>query len=155
MKNKYLELVSLIQSAYGKYRRRIDRELELLGIDDVSNIQASLLFLIGAQQAPVIQAKIQGRYLGFNISNIIAGLVKNQYVYRERYSNDQRVNTISLTDKGLRLWHSLKEMHDRDIDLQQEAEHDLQHSIWTLRQFEEFWIEQLLEGLTSNPRPLD
>src|SRR5690348_9491080 len=135
----------MVESVNRNYHRRIKEELDRLGLDDINAVQASLLFHIGEEKIEVGQVRSRGNYLGLNTSYIIKSLVENQYLCHERSSYDSRVRQVWVTDKGRWLSACLRDMHDRDIAVPGGGETDLDHDLWTLRQIEQFWIDQELD----------
>jgi DNA-binding MarR family transcriptional regulator len=143
MTNAYLEVISLVERLHRHFLEVVKLELEGLGIHDINNIQALMLFNIGGAEMTVGELTLRGCYLGSNVSYNVKKMVENDYLMQERSVHDRRSIHVRLTDKGRGLCDQLSEMHKRHVELLEQTpikEDDLQASIVTLRRLERFWV---------------
>ena len=118
-------------------------ELEGLGIHDINNVQAMLLFNIGDAEMTVGELTLRGCYLGSNVSYNVKRMVENDYLAHQRSVHDRRAIYVRLTEKGIKLRDSLTAMHRRHAEMLSQAAmsaDDLQAAGVTLCRLEHFWI---------------
>ena len=143
MNNLYLEVISLVERLHRQFLEVVKLELEGLGIHDINNVQAMMLFNIGDAEMTVGELTLRGCYLGSNVSYNVKKMVENGYLMHERSVHDRRSIHVRLTEKGGRLRDALSEMHRRHGDMLSQAAlagEDLQATGVTLRRLERFWI---------------
>jgi DNA-binding MarR family transcriptional regulator len=143
MNNLYLEVISLVERLHRQFLEVVKLELEGLGIHDINNVQAMMLFNIGDAEMTVGELTLRGCYLGSNVSYNVKKMVENGYLAHERSVHDRRSIHVRLTDKGGRLRDALSAMHHRHGDMLSQAAlagEDLQATGVTLRRLERFWI---------------
>jgi DNA-binding MarR family transcriptional regulator len=148
MIGRYLEVISLIERVHRSYLGLIAAELDQIGSKDINSVQALILLNIGSIKIAINEVRTRGNYLGSNMSYIIKNLLGNGYLLHERSPHDRRVVVIWLSDKGRALCDRLTEVHDRHVGsmLSEPGCHpDLDRTVWTLRQIEQFWIDRELE----------
>ena len=68
MKSAYLESIALIERLHRRFLDVVRAELERLGILDLNNVQALILFNIGADEYTVGELTQRGYYLGTNVT---------------------------------------------------------------------------------------
>src|SRR5436853_7328194 len=68
VKNQYLELVSLIERLHRRFLDLVQIELTARKIDDLSGVQAMILFNIGDAELTVGEMTARGCYHGSNVS---------------------------------------------------------------------------------------
>ena len=143
MNNLYLEAISLVERLHRQFLEVVKLELEGLGIHDINNVQAMMLFNIGDAEMTVGELTLRGCYLGSNVSYNVKKMVENGYLAHERSVHDRRSIHVRLTDKGGKLRDALGEMHRRHGDMLSQASlsaDDLQVAGVTLKRLERFWI---------------
>jgi len=143
MSNGYLEVISLIERLHRQVLEVIKLELDRLGMHDINNVQALMLFNIGEAEIYVGELMSRGYYLGSNVSYNVKKMVENGYLVQERSVHDRRSIHVRLTDKGRELRDRLSGMHRRHIEMLGQTtitEGDLQNVVTTLRRLERFWI---------------
>jgi DNA-binding MarR family transcriptional regulator len=143
MNDLYLEVISLVERLHRQFLEVVKLELEGLGIHDINNVQAMMLFNIGDAEMTVGELTLRGCYLGSNVSYNVKKMVENGYLMHERSVHDRRSIHVRLTEKGGRLRDALSEMHRRHGDMLSQAalvSDDLQGAGVTLRRLERFWI---------------
>jgi DNA-binding MarR family transcriptional regulator len=147
MIESYLEVVALIERLHRNYRNLVREGLDRIGSHDINSVQALILFNIGDVKIAVNEVRTHGNYLGSNTGYIIKKLIENGYLLHERSAQDRRSVDLRLSDKGRALCARLREIHDRHNGIIPEPDHgpDLDRTVWTLRQIEQFWIDRELD----------
>jgi DNA-binding MarR family transcriptional regulator len=142
MNDLYLEVISLVERLHRQFLEVVKLELEGLGIHDINNVQAMMLFNIGDAKMTVGEITLRGCYLGSNVSYNLRKMVENEYLTHERSVHDRRSIHVRLTEKGGKLRDALSEMHRRHGEMLPPAlaPADLQATGVTLKRLERFWI---------------
>jgi DNA-binding MarR family transcriptional regulator len=143
MDHPYLEVISYVERLHRQFLEVVKLELERLGIHDINNVQAMMLFNIGDAEMTVGELTLRGCYLGSNVSYNVKKMVENGYLAHERSVHDRRSIHVRLTEKGIKLRDSLTVMHRRHVEMLSRAAlsaDDLQAARVTLRRLERFWI---------------
>src|SRR6202030_2908976 len=117
MTNAYLEVISLVERLHRHFLEVVKLELEGLGIHDINNVQAMMLFNIGDIEMTVGELTLRGCYLGSNVSYNVKKMVENKYLLHERSAQDRRSIRVRLTERGMKLRDSLTVMHQRHAEL--------------------------------------
>ena len=154
MNNQYLEVISLVERLHRQFLEVVKLELDGLGIHDINNVQAMMLFNIGDAEMTVGELTLRGCYLGSNVSYNVKKMVENGYLAHERSVHDRRSIHVRLTERGVKLRDSLTAMHQRHAEMLSQAtltEDDLQATGVTLRRLERFWIRAA--DLVQRPAP--
>jgi len=166
MDNPYLEVISLVERSHRQFLEVVKLELEAVGIHDINNVQAVMLFNIGDAEMTVGELTLRGCYLGSNVSYNVKKMVENEYLAHERSVHDRRSIHVRLTEKGIKLRDSLIAMHQRHSETLARTAlgpDDFQATSVTLRRLERFWIraadlvqrpQSLATGSPSPARPL-
>jgi len=142
MNNAYLDMISSIERLHRQFLGLVKIELDGMGIRDISNIQAMVLFNIGDAEMTVGELTLRGCYLGSNVSYNIQKMVENGYLAQQRSVHDRRLVRVRLTEKGRQLRDGLIAMHKRHAHMLPQAAvsgDDLQTAEITLRRLEQFW----------------
>jgi DNA-binding MarR family transcriptional regulator len=143
MDNPYLEVISLVERLHRQFLEVVKLELEGVGIHDINNVQAMMLFNIGDAEMTVGELTLRGCYLGSNVSYNVKKMVENKYLAHERSVHDRRSIHVRLTERGIKLRDSLTAMHRRHAEMLAQAAlsaDGLQAAGVTLRRLERFWI---------------
>ena len=152
MDHKYQEVVFLIERLHRHFLEVLASELDRLGTPDINNIQALILFHIGDEELTVGELTGRGYYLSSNVSYNVKKLVETDYLIYQRSTHDRRSIRVRLSEKGLVLFHSLREMFERHIaDIVEGpiTEEELQEASRALRHMEQFWTRILTFGTRS------
>jgi DNA-binding MarR family transcriptional regulator len=142
MNNAYLDVISLIERLHRQFLEVVNLELDGMGIRDINNVQAMVLFNIGEAEMTLRELTLRGCYLGSNVTYNVKKVVEQGYLSQRRSEHDRRSVHIRLTEKGRQLRAGLIAMHKRHAHmLPQEAvsADDLQTAEITLRRLEQFW----------------
>jgi DNA-binding MarR family transcriptional regulator len=142
MADKYLEAISLVERLHRQFLEVVKLELDGVGIRDINNVQAVMLFNLGDAEMTVSELTWRGCYLGSNVSYNVKKMVENGYLAYERSIHDRRSVRVRLTEVGRQLRDRLADMHQRHIEalkLTSVQETDLETAAVTLRRLERFW----------------
>ena len=142
MSNGYLEVISLIERLHRQVLEVIKLELDRLGMHDINNVQALMLFNIGESEISVGELMSRGYYLGSNVSYNVKKMIEYGYLSHERSVHDRRSIRVRLTRKGRTLRDQLDGMYQRHLQRlghNRITDADLQLVAATLRGLERFW----------------
>ena len=126
-------------------------ELERLGVEDINNVQALILFNIGEEEFTVGELTQRGYYLGTNVSYNLKKLVDSGYVAHARSARDRRSVRVRLTDKGQKLRRAVDAAFDRHVAVLEGEKLDRESFVQissTLREVERVWTTLLVAGTT-------
>jgi DNA-binding MarR family transcriptional regulator len=143
MSDHYLEVISLIERLHRQFLEVVKLELDALGIHDVNNVQAMMLFNMGDTEISVGELTSRGYYLGSNVSYNVKKLSESGYLINERSVHDRRSIRVRLTPKGRTLRDELSIMLNQHIDILAQTpirDTDLKGAAATLQQLERFWM---------------
>ena len=143
MSDGYLEVISLIERLHRQVLEVIKMELDRLGLHDINNVQALMLFNIGEAEISVGELISRGYYLGSNVSYNVKKMIENGYLAHERSVHDRRSIRVRLTRKGRTLRDQLDGMYQRHLQRlghNRITDADLQLVAAILRELERFWL---------------
>src|SRR2546429_5151599 len=100
MNNQYLEVISLVERLHRQFLEIIKLELDGLGIHDINNVQAMMLFNIGDAEMTIGELTLRDCYLGSNVSYNVKKMAENGYLVHERSVHDRRSIRVRATEKG-------------------------------------------------------
>ena len=143
MSDGYLEVISLIERLHRQVLELIKLELDRLGMHDINNVQALMLFNIGEAEISVGELISRGYYLGSNVSYNVKKMIENGYLAHERSLHDRRSIRVRLTQNGRILRDRLDEMYRRHLQMVGQTgitDADLQLVAAILREVERFWM---------------
>ena len=150
MKSSYLETISLIERLHRQCLEVVKAELDRLGIRDLNNVQALIIFNIGQEELTVGELTQRGYYLGSNVSYNVKKMVENGYLIQERSPHDRRSFHVRASDKGLEIYRQLDalfEKHSGRLDMAQLSDETLNGANQALRRVEQFWsMPQVMAG---------
>ena len=142
MKTAYLETISLIERLHRQCLEVVKAELDRIGIRDLNNVQALILFNIGGEELTVGELTQRGYYLGSNVSYNVKKMVENGYLVQERSQHDRRSFHVRAAPKGLEISKYLDELFQKQasrLDDAQLEEHALVLANGTLTRLGQFW----------------
>ena len=142
MKTAYLETISLIERLHRQCLEVVKAELDRIGIRDLNNVQALILFNIGDEELTVGELTQRGYYLGSNVSYNVKKMVENGYLVQERSQHDRRSFHVRAAPKGLEISKYLDELFQKQagrLDDAQLEEHALELCNGTLTRLGQFW----------------
>ncbi len=111
----YQEIIHRVERLHRRFLDVLSIELMKMGIEDINNIQALILYNIGQDTLTVGELTARGYYLGSNVSYNLKKLVECEYITQERSAHDKRSVRIKLSDKGANLRKKLGEMFARHL----------------------------------------
>ncbi len=112
MKDEYLTVIRLIERLHRQFLEVIKGEIDRLGIRDINNIQALILYNIGTDELTVGELTHRGYYLGSNVSYNVRKMVENGYLIQERSTHDRRSIRVRLSERGLEVRQKVEEIID-------------------------------------------
>ncbi len=143
MKESYFDVVVMIERLHRLFLEVVREELDRLNKQDITNVQALILYNIGRNnQLTVGELTNRGYYLGSNVSYNLRKMVKNGYVNQVPSAHDRRSSHVRLAPKGQELFARLDEAFARQTDAYKSklsAQIDLDTFGKNLRAFENFW----------------
>jgi DNA-binding MarR family transcriptional regulator len=146
MKRVYLEVVALVERLHRQFLEVVKTEIDRMGVHDVNNVQAMILYHIGTDELTVGELTQRGYYLGSNVSYNLKKLIEHEYIAQARSPHDRRSVRIKLTPKGLELHGRLDtifQQHSGLLEKTEMAGGDLNDAAVTLRELEKFWDGRL------------
>jgi DNA-binding MarR family transcriptional regulator len=155
MREPYLNLIAMVERLHRQFLELVRTELDSLGVLDINNVQALILFNIGSDEFTVGELTLRGCYLGSNVSYNVKKMVDAGYLVLERSTHDRRSVRVRLSQKGLDLCEKLDAMHDRhtqalgDTPVDQPA---IETANITLRRLDRFWTHIVDVGNRVLPR---
>jgi DNA-binding MarR family transcriptional regulator len=146
MKEAYFELVMLLERLHRLFLEICKIELIRLNVQDISSIQALILYNINKNQISVGEISNRGYYLGSNVSYNLKKMIENDYIFQQQALHDKRSNQIRLSPKGLKLLESLdvllqKQVHNLQFNGLRSA--DLRKFLEKAHHLESFWASML------------
>ena len=155
MKESYLNMIALVERLHRQFLELVRTELDSLGVQDINNVQALILFNIGPTELTVGELTLRGCYLGSNVSYNVKKMVENGYLVQERSAHDRRSIRVRLSSKGLDLCAKLDAMHDRHVGGLASTPIDekaiLEANV-TLRRMDRIWTQIVDRGVRIMPR---
>jgi DNA-binding MarR family transcriptional regulator len=155
MKESYLNMIALVERLHRQFLELVRTELDSLGVQDINNVQALILFNIGPTELTVGELTLRGCYLGSNVSYNVKKMVENGYLVQERSAHDRRSIRVRLSPKGLDLCAKLDAMHDRHVAGLASTPVDekaiLEANV-TLRRMDRIWTQIVDRGVRIMPR---
>ena len=146
MKKDYLETIALVERLHRECLEVIRADLDRLGIRDLNNVQALILFNIGADELTVGELTNRGYYLGSNVSYNVKKMVENGYLLQERSTHDRRAVHVRLSPKGLDVcerMHTMFERHSQTLSTGIITIEELHGANILLRRIERFWANSI------------
>jgi DNA-binding MarR family transcriptional regulator len=140
MKEYYLEAISLIERLHRLFLEVIKCELDNIKIDDISNVQALVLYNLGGDQISIGELTVRGCYLGSNVSYNLKKMLQNGYVDQITSKHDKRSYMVKLSSKGIALCKKLDAAFDRHLSvLKKEEFENMEGLVSSLKKLEFLW----------------
>ncbi len=140
--DEYLSAIRLIERLHRQFLEVVRQELDSLGLRDINNAQAVVLYHIGDDDLTVGELTNRGYYLGSNPSYNVRKMVEAGYLIQERSAHDKRSYRLRLSEKGRELRLKLQEMFNRQtarLGPDSVSEDDLRTANEVLARLEWFW----------------
>ncbi len=143
----YRTALSLVERLHRQLLDVIKDDLERAGHDDLTPVQALLLYNIGDAEWSAGELKSRGCYLGSNVSYNLKKLQELAYIETAKSANDRRQIRIRLTAAGRALRDQMSgtfSRHARTVTPVGGIEvADLAAANKTLTRLERFWADQV------------
>jgi len=142
----YLESLQLIERLHRRFLDVVKVELDRVGVDDINNVQAVILFNIAYSEITVGELTSRGYYQGSNVTYNLKKLVENGFLEQVRSPYDRRSVRVHLTEKGLGLFHRIDDLYQYQVTeltrggLDAENLAELKRALLAL---ERFWSDQV------------
>lgn len=111
----YQDIIHRVERLHRRFLDVLSIELVKMGIEDINNVQALILYNIGPDTLTVGELTARGYYLGSNVSYNLKKLVDSEYIVNERSAHDKRSVRVSLSDKGMALRRKMGEMFVKHV----------------------------------------
>ncbi|MDF1735054.1 MAG: winged helix DNA-binding protein [Minwuia sp.] len=142
----YRSATRLIERLHRLYLDVIRAELDRMGIDDLSAVQALLLSNIGTAEVNVKTLMERGYYQGSNASYNLKKLVEAGYIEQFRSSHDRRATIVRLTSAGLDLCESLDASEERFATGFDDSGHAFTEMVSRMTALERGWTDHIRFG---------
>lgn len=109
----YLQTLQLLERMHRRLLDLIKDEFERLGQQELTPVQALILYNLGEDEVSAGELRSRGMYQGSNVSYNLKKLVTMGYVHHQRCDLDRRSVRVRLTDDGLRIRHIMHELFIR------------------------------------------
>lgn len=143
----YLESIRILDRLHRLMLDLIKDEFERLRRDDLTPVQALLLFNLGGAEVSAGELRSRGMYQGSNVSYNLKKLVQMGYVHHQRCENDRRSVRVRLTPRGEEVREIVGQMFLRHVmGLEASGILDdppLPQVNLQWRRVERFWSEQI------------
>ena len=144
---EYHRALALVERLHRQLLDVVKDDLDRAGHDDLTPVQALLIFNIGDAEWSAGELKTRGFYLGSNVSYNLKKLHDLGYVESERSTNDRRQIRLRLTKDGLALRTQLVGLFNRHSSTLRPVggieSDDLAGANKTLARLERFWADQI------------
>ncbi len=143
----YKDALSLVERLHRQLLDVVKDDLDRAGHEELTPVQALLVYNIGKEEWSAGELRSKGCYLGSNVSYNLKKLHELNYVESKKSSYDKRQIKLRLTDSGKNVCDRLDAMfvrHAKNIAPVGGIEHDsLVGASKTLQRLERFWIDQI------------
>ncbi len=146
-KATYFESIGMMERLHRLFLEVMKMELDRLHIEDITSLQAIVLYNIGKRQLTIGELKSRGCYLGTNVNYNLQKMKDNNYIISVDGNRDKRSTYIKLSAKGLELFQTLQfifitqenSLHKEVADLEA-----MNSFCQTLHKLETFWSALLM-----------
>ena len=146
MPKTYYETIQLIERMHRHFLDVLKIEIERVGIQDINNVQALILYNIGGDDLTVGELTVRGYYLGSNVSYNVKKMVEAGYLIQERSQHDRRSVRVHVSEKGKELKDKMTEIFAKHMtDLKTTVELDEEKLTLfneRMRLLERFWASR-------------
>ncbi len=142
MKDKYFEIVMMVERLHRLFLNVIKSELDNRKLADISNIQCLIIYNVGQNKMTVGEISNRGYYLGSNVTYNLKKLVENGYITQQQSIHDKRSSHVTLSEKGKEIFkmiENLIENHLKNLPQNQITEENLNDMHKTMCRLEHFW----------------
>ncbi|MBK4215342.1 MarR family transcriptional regulator [Paracoccus caeni] len=143
----YLDSLQLLERMHRLMLDLVKDEFERLNRNDLTPVQAMILYNLGESEVSAGELRSRGMYQGSNVSYNLKKLVSMGYVHHERSDLDRRSVRVRLTDTGLvvrELVHRMFLRHAEGLAMSGILEDPPLYQVnLQSRRIERFWGEQI------------
>ena len=143
----YLESLQILDRLHRLMLDLIKDEFERIGNEDLTPIQALLIYNLGGAEVSAGELRSRGMYQGSNVSYNLKKLVQMGYVHHQRCETDRRSVRVRLTDRGEVIRDTVGRMFARHAAGLQASgvldDPDLARVNRQWRRVERFWADQI------------
>ena len=147
VRHAYYEAVLLVERVHRHFLEVVKTDLDRAGIQDINNVQALILYNVGADEMTVGELTARGYYLGSNVSYNVKKLVEMGFLHHARSRVDRRSVRISLTDKGREVHEIVVALYDKHAMTVEQiggvVSDDFSRMNQSLARLERFWADQI------------
>lgn len=139
-KKQYINSIFRFEKLHRDFLEIIKLEMEFRKIEDLSNVQAEIIYNIGFAEVTIAELLNRGYYLGSNVSYNLKKMLQNGYVEQRVSDRDKRSVFVKVTKKGHKIIKLLDSIFDsqlnaiavtyKNIDMQKL--HDMLHAMYVL-----------------------
>lgn len=142
----YVELLHAVERAQRQLHDTVAAELQRAGVEDVTAVQALLLFHLGEDQLTAAEIMHSGRYLGSNVSYNLKKLTECGWLESQR-SEDRGAPRFAATGPGRAIQAKLWALFDRQRHALQPVcgldAASVAGAEAALRKLERYWFDQV------------
>lgn len=113
--SRYVQSLVLADRVYRLFMESVKYELKRLEVNDINNVQAIILYNIGEDRMTIGDLIQRKYYLGSNVTYNLHKMVDAGYVDQVQSNFDKRSSYVSLTDKGIALYHNLDRVFQKHL----------------------------------------
>lgn len=143
----YLESLQLLERMHRLMQDLVKDEFERLGRNDLTPVQALIIYNLGESEVTAGELRSRGMYQGSNVSYNLKKLVTMGYIHHERCDMDRRSVRVRLSDAGQEvrvLIHTLFLRHAAGLAMSGVLDDPpLEQVNMQSRRIERFWSEQI------------
>ena len=149
---EYKHALSLVERLHRQLLDVVKHDLDRAGHDDLTSVQALLIYNIGDEEWSAGELKTRGCYLGSNVSYNLKKLQELGYIETTKSAHDKRQTRVRLSDTGTALREQLLTMVERHGQTLRPVggveTTDLHATNRTLSRLERFWNDQVRFNLS-------
>ena len=142
-----MQALHLVERLHRRLLDVISDDFARRGGDDLSSVQALLLYNIGDEEFSPSELRTRGYYLGSNVSYNIKKLVEMGYLHHAPSRVDRRSVRVSLSEKGRAVHDAIRGLYDKHLrtigPVGGISDDDLQGMNQALMRLERFWTDQI------------
>ena len=111
----YPESLQLIERLHRRFLDVVKVELDRVGVEDINNVQAVILYNIADSEITVGELTSRGYYQGPTFTYNLKKLVENGFLEQVRSPYDRRSVRVHLTEKSLDLFRRIDELYQYQV----------------------------------------
>lgn len=143
----YLESLQILERMHRLMLDLVKDEFERLNRNDLTPVQAMILYNLGEAEVSAGELRSRGMYQGSNVSYNLKKLVTMGYVHHERSDLDRRSVRVRLSDQGIEVRKTIYKLflrHAEGLAMSGVLEDPpLELVNMQARRIERFWGEQI------------